>query len=281
MTSAARSRALPPRRATLTSSWSACSVELANGTMPARRRLQLRLAAGAEAVDRATVWHPEAGTAGRESRRDCLSLNTADPEEIETTAATIKVAGARYPETMMKLIGRQPRQRHATPRHLRLAHPWPPLPNPFRACFCEAPSTSLPTCGHVVGSQPSHCPARPSRLRRARPQSRRAAPASGEASAVILVVDPLARGMEVAASLLAKLRGFMPAGSGEKVNRGRASSRLLRLLQRTSLVIPEHKPAFGSARECGRVLDGASHPLGRSFTAPATIRSMCLAASSA
>ena len=66
-----------------------------------------RLAAGAEAVDRADSRHDEAASARGEPRRRVGRQLTADDlREIDRAASQIEVHGARYPEHLQKLVGR-------------------------------------------------------------------------------------------------------------------------------------------------------------------------------
>ena len=66
-----------------------------------------RVAAGAEAVDRADPGHDEAASARGEPRRGARSSSTADDlREIDRAASQIEVHGARYPEHLQKMVGR-------------------------------------------------------------------------------------------------------------------------------------------------------------------------------
>ena len=65
-----------------------------------------RLAAGAEAVDRADPRDDEAAPARGEHRRGGGGADRRRPGEIDAAAAQISVQGARYPEHLQRLIGR-------------------------------------------------------------------------------------------------------------------------------------------------------------------------------
>ena len=65
-----------------------------------------RLAAGAEAVDRSDSRHDEAARLEENIGALAVELTPDDLREIDTAAAQITVQGARYPEKLMKMVGR-------------------------------------------------------------------------------------------------------------------------------------------------------------------------------
>ena len=65
-----------------------------------------RVAAGAEAVDRADPRDDQAASARGEPWRADVELTSADLHEIESATAQTPVQGARYPEHMQKLVDR-------------------------------------------------------------------------------------------------------------------------------------------------------------------------------
>ena len=65
-----------------------------------------RLAAGAEALDRADPRHHQAASAGREHRRGDIELTRDDLREIEGVFSKITVQGDRYPARLQARVGR-------------------------------------------------------------------------------------------------------------------------------------------------------------------------------
>jgi hypothetical protein len=65
-----------------------------------------RLAAGAEAVDRADPGHHEAAPPGGNTGAVAVELTADDLGEIDSAAAQVKIEGARYPEKLEQLTGR-------------------------------------------------------------------------------------------------------------------------------------------------------------------------------
>ena len=65
-----------------------------------------RVAAGAETVDRSDSRHDETASLGGKFGAAALELTSADLREIECAASKITVEGARYPENLLRLVGR-------------------------------------------------------------------------------------------------------------------------------------------------------------------------------
>ncbi len=64
------------------------------------------LAARAEALDRADPGNDEASSARREPAAPQIHLTAEDLREIDRAASQIEVHGARYPEHLLKMVGR-------------------------------------------------------------------------------------------------------------------------------------------------------------------------------
>ena len=70
------------------------------------RAHRARLAAGAEALDRAHSGHDEAASAGRKSRCRRPASDEADLNEIEKGLSGIEIMGERLPEAALRMTGR-------------------------------------------------------------------------------------------------------------------------------------------------------------------------------
>ena len=96
-----------PEAARPTRRWSTCWQTIAAATAGDAGADRARLAAGAEAVDRADPGDHQAAAPRGEPRRALdVTLSSADLREIESATAQTPVQGARYPEHLQKLVDR-------------------------------------------------------------------------------------------------------------------------------------------------------------------------------